>query len=129
MHTNHESGVLSARRASEFNVHDDIRHDLSRDAHVHAVSKDHEPPIAIMQSEPATQSSTPRQTSIYDSNIELSTINPNHHDGANGALAETEFSLPPVDTGKDAWLFLFSAFVLEVLVWGMHLSTSADLQR
>lgn len=31
---------------------------------------------------------------------------------------EIEFSLPPVDTGRDAWLFLFSAFILEVLVWG-----------
>ena len=29
-----------------------------------------------------------------------------------------EFSLPPVDTGKDAWLFLLACFVLEALVWG-----------
>ncbi|OAL46661.1 MFS general substrate transporter [Pyrenochaeta sp. DS3sAY3a] len=33
-------------------------------------------------------------------------------------LLEHEFSLPPVDGGKDAWLFLAAAFVLEVLVWG-----------
>ncbi|UKZ71090.1 uncharacterized protein TrAtP1_012055 [Trichoderma atroviride] len=30
----------------------------------------------------------------------------------------TEFSLPPVDRGKDAWLFLAACFVLEALVWG-----------
>ena len=71
-----------------------------------------------MQSEFDTQASTPRQTSIYDSNIELSAINPNQN---TVAPHETEFSLPPVDTGKDAWLFLFSAFVLEVLVWGTNI--------
>lgn len=26
--------------------------------------------------------------------------------------------LPPVDGGKDAWLFLAAAFVVEALVWG-----------
>ena len=31
-----------------------------------------------------------------------------------------EFSLPPVDTGKDAWLFLAACFVIEALVWGEH---------
>lgn len=29
-----------------------------------------------------------------------------------------EFSLPPVDGGKDAWLFLTACFVMECLVWG-----------
>lgn len=29
-----------------------------------------------------------------------------------------DFSLPPVDGGKDAWLFLTASFVLECLVWG-----------
>jgi hypothetical protein len=62
-----------------------------------------------------TQPSTPQPASIYESNIELTTINPTHD--ANSAT-EVEFSLPPVDGGKDAWLFLLSAFVLEVLVWG-----------
>ena len=28
-------------------------------------------------------------------------------------------SLPPVDKGKDAWLFLFAATVCEMLVWGV----------
>lgn len=29
-----------------------------------------------------------------------------------------EFSLPPADGGKDAWLFLAACFVVEALVWG-----------
>jgi MFS family permease len=63
-----------------------------------------------------------------DSSIELTSIsasqrnstsetndadNPNHH---------PEFSLPPVDGGKDAWLFLAAAFVVEALVWGFPFS-------
>lgn len=32
------------------------------------------------------------------------------------------FSLPPTDGGKDAWLFLLAAFVLEALVWGNTIS-------
>lgn len=31
-----------------------------------------------------------------------------------------EFYLPPVDTGKDAWLFLAACFVIEALVWGEY---------
>lgn len=29
-------------------------------------------------------------------------------------------SLPPVDGGKDAWLFLAACFMIEALVWGMR---------
>ncbi|KAI0538152.1 major facilitator superfamily domain-containing protein [Xylaria digitata] len=29
-----------------------------------------------------------------------------------------EFSLPPVDGGKDAWLFLAAVFVVDALIWG-----------
>jgi len=29
------------------------------------------------------------------------------------------FSLPPTDTGKDAWLCLFACFMLEAMIWGM----------
>lgn len=32
--------------------------------------------------------------------------------------ASHEFLLPPVDGGKDAWLFLAAAFAIEALVWG-----------
>ncbi|KAF2623981.1 putative MFS monocarboxylate transporter [Macroventuria anomochaeta] len=62
-----------------------------------------------------TEASTPRRTTIYDSNIELNAINPRHSEAVGTA---PEFSLPPVDRGKDAWLFLLSAFILEILVWG-----------
>ena len=34
------------------------------------------------------------------------------------AYGSREFSLPPVDRGKDAWLLLMGAFVLEMVVWG-----------
>ncbi|KAF1981413.1 putative MFS monocarboxylate transporter [Aulographum hederae CBS 113979] len=37
-----------------------------------------------------------------------------YHSGQHGQ----QFSLPPADGGKDAWLFLWSAFMLEALVWG-----------
>ncbi|ORY17954.1 major facilitator superfamily domain-containing protein [Clohesyomyces aquaticus] len=30
----------------------------------------------------------------------------------------TEFSLAPADGGKDAWMYLAAAFVVEILVWG-----------
>ncbi|KAL1800306.1 hypothetical protein ACET3X_000648 [Alternaria dauci] len=31
---------------------------------------------------------------------------------------ENEITLPPTDGGKDAWLFLAAAFVIEMMVWG-----------
>ena len=34
-------------------------------------------------------------------------------------------SLPRVDGGKQAWLFLSSCFMLEALVWGMYPSAQA----
>lgn len=34
-----------------------------------------------------------------------------------------ESTLPPVDGGKDAWLFLAACFVVEALVWGTSLAT------
>jgi len=33
-----------------------------------------------------------------------------------------EFSLPPVDHGKDAYLFLAACFIVEALVWGFPFS-------
>lgn len=33
-------------------------------------------------------------------------------------LPETQTSLPEVDGGKDAWLFLAGSFFIEALVWG-----------
>ncbi len=34
-----------------------------------------------------------------------------------------ESTLPPVDGGKDAWLFLAACFVVEALVWGTYLAS------
>ncbi|KAI0479608.1 major facilitator superfamily domain-containing protein [Xylaria cf. heliscus] len=34
------------------------------------------------------------------------------------SMQRHEFSLPPVDGGKDAWLFLAAVFVVDALVWG-----------
>lgn len=35
-----------------------------------------------------------------------------------GAQGRHEFSLPPTDSGKDAWMFLLSSFMMEAFVWG-----------
>jgi hypothetical protein len=45
--------------------------------------------------------------------------------GVDGTLAFAtdnyqEFPLPPTDGYKDAWLCLFSCFMLEALIWGGH---------
>lgn len=39
-------------------------------------------------------------------------------DVAEGNGHRPEFSLPPVDRGKDAYLFLAACFTMEALVWG-----------
>lgn len=61
----------------------------------------------------ATNTSTPRRAPSHNSNTELDTVNSQHDEFSAAGL-----SLPPVDTGKDAWLFLFAAFVMEFMVWG-----------
>ncbi|KAI0434320.1 major facilitator superfamily domain-containing protein [Xylaria sp. FL1042] len=33
-------------------------------------------------------------------------------------IQRQEFSLPPVDGGKDAWLFLTAVFIVDALIWG-----------
>ncbi|KAI0102072.1 major facilitator superfamily domain-containing protein [Nemania sp. FL0031] len=38
--------------------------------------------------------------------------------GEGDLIQRQEFSLPPVDGGKDAWLFLAAVFVVDALVWG-----------
>lgn len=37
-------------------------------------------------------------------------------------VTEQEFSLPPTDRGKDAWLFLAACWAVEALVWGFGFS-------
>lgn len=43
-------------------------------------------------------------------------------DAQDGAPEDGGSSLPPVDTGKDAWLFLAGCFVTEIFVWGFPFS-------
>jgi hypothetical protein len=74
--------------------------------------------LAMTDPAHAMAASTPRRTPIYDYNTELSAVNL-HRDGA--VAVEAGSPLPPVDTGKDAWLFLSSAFVMDILVWGISL--------
>lgn len=70
------------------------------------------------------ETSLPRPTSVDGSDMEHYATSPHIVDESHAR--ESEFSLPPVDGGKDAWLFVFSAFVLEILVWG---NTSISLAR
>jgi len=48
--------------------------------------------------------------------------NGSHHSPVNRPVLSdqdlNESRLPPVDQGKDAWLFLISSFFIEALVWG-----------
>jgi hypothetical protein len=71
------------------------------------------------------ETSTPRPTAVNESDMELRAIS---LDLDETRATQSEFSLPPVDGGKDAWLFLFSAFVLEILVWGNTSISSAPNQ-
>lgn len=111
------SHALVANRNSEI-IEFEINHprlEAAKNTSRQAPSNDMESESAINRSDLATEASMPFQLSMCDPNIELTAISSiqNESEGA-----EHEFSLPPVDGGKDAWLFLFSAFVLEILVWG-----------
>jgi hypothetical protein len=61
------------------------------------------------------ETTPPRLTAIRESDVELHATDQDLNEIRE---TEPEFSLPPVDGGKAAWLFLFSAFILEILVWG-----------
>lgn len=61
-----------------------------------------------------------------DSDIALTDLQARSYEG-NGDLrrrfrqqsvTQREFSLPPADRGKDAWLFLAGCFMVEALIWG-----------
>lgn len=45
-----------------------------------------------------------------------------HQETINSVETNEGFSLPPADGGKDAWLFLFSCFMLEGMIWGFPAS-------
>ncbi len=54
-------------------------------------------------------------------------VAPNQEDLEEQGIAPEEYpTLPPVDTGKAAWLFLAAAFVVEVLTIGKFIRASAD---
>ncbi|KAL9631687.1 MAG: hypothetical protein Q9204_004122 [Flavoplaca sp. TL-2023a] len=38
------------------------------------------------------------------------------------SVTQREFTLPPADRGKDAWLFLAGCFMVEALIWGFPFS-------
>lgn len=40
------------------------------------------------------------------------------------SVTQREFTLPPADKGKDAWLFLAGCFMVEALIWGRWLQKS-----
>lgn len=61
-----------------------------------------------------TLSGEPAHRSTYE--IELLEHGP---EGSFEPNLDREFSLPPVDGGKDAWLCLLGGFFLEVAAWGM----------
>ena len=58
---------------------------------------------------------------LNESSAETGVSN-NGNDLVGPANGGQEFSLPPVDSGKDAYLFLVAAFAVEALVWGFCFS-------
>jgi hypothetical protein len=69
--------------------------------------------IELEQIEPPSRTQT-------DPSVNSSNISQRDEAGDLGLnTSRHEFgSLPPVDGGKDAWLFLAAGFVFEALVWG-----------
>lgn len=60
-------------------------------------------------------------TATANANIELGPLRDNHSvlsPQTEESHREEVVALHPVDGGFHAWLFVFSAFVLECLVWG-----------
>lgn len=62
--------------------------------------------------------SYPDPTSYELQAVEINSPDERFHEPSASAR---EFSLPPVDRGKDAWLCLMGGFCLEVMIWGMRL--------
>ena len=90
---------------------------------------DHSNPVKALAS--CSQSATSNQPIVTSSGIELLII-PSTNTQQNELPSEAffgaqDFSLPPVDRGKDAWLCLLGSFVLEMVVWGRFCSSVLDL--
>ena len=58
------------------------------------------------------QTGTAAGNNALDSNIDQ------QDESSVSRAGRQEFSLPPADGGKDAWLFLAGCFMVEALVWG-----------
>ncbi|EEB97769.1 hypothetical protein MPER_02843, partial [Moniliophthora perniciosa FA553] len=63
-----------------------------------------------------------------DEPIELARQPQNDSNLGEPAIRVNESSLPPVDGGTHAWLFLLSAFVIEAIVWGFPSSFGIFLE-
>ncbi|KAJ9122473.1 hypothetical protein QFC22_001900 [Naganishia vaughanmartiniae] len=61
------------------------------------------------------------QASFYRFDVDDSQT-PTTVDRYDAHSSDVVFSLPPVDGGRDAWLFLAAATTIEVLVWGLPFS-------
>jgi hypothetical protein len=62
--------------------------------------------------------SEPKVGSASNSNLNVLPSAAAAANGIDDEFPAHEFSLPPVDSGKDAWLFLAACFVMEALIWG-----------
>lgn len=69
---------------------------------------------------------SPQPTTLGEPAFELGELQSRspHADVNDGQAARQEFSLPPVDTGKDAWLFLAACWVVEAVTFGEYCHTS-----
>lgn len=78
-----------------------------------------------------SQSAKSNQPIVTSSGVELLSFpstNTQQNELPNEAfIGAQDFSLPPVDHGKAAWLCLLGSFVLEMAVWGMLCSSGFDL--
>lgn len=63
-----------------------------------------------------------RSTTVGESAFELRQLHSRSPptDVNDGQVTRQEFSLPPVDTGKDAWLFLAACWVVEAVTFGTY---------
>lgn len=80
--------------------------------------------LAALQQEPISASTVQQsKVGVRSRNSDTSPPTPNSlaiDEGLDPLSSSLqEFSLPPVDRGKDAWLFLAACFVMEALIWGM----------
>lgn len=66
---------------------------------------------------PETGTTTAMELSSLDDSPRSTNPERRVEDGTGGMEHEMP-SLPPVDGGKDAWLFLAACFMIEALVWG-----------